>query len=42
MHKIGKNTETLSVASKEIVPEVNADKTKDTVMSLVQNTGRSQ
>jgi hypothetical protein len=42
MHKIGKNTEILSVASKKIVPEVNIDKTMYTVMSLDQNTGRSQ
>ena len=35
-----KNTDDLVVASKEIGPEVNADKTKYVVMSRDQNTGR--
>jgi hypothetical protein len=35
-----KNKETLLVASKEIVLEVNVDKTKYMVMSLDQNAGR--
>ena len=38
---IHKNTEALVVASKEIRLEVNADKTKYTVMSRDQNAGRS-
>jgi len=42
MNTIGENTETLLVASKEIVLEVNADKTKYTVMSLDQNAGQSK
>ena len=35
-----RNTDDLVVASKEIGPEVNADKTKYVVMSRDQNTGR--
>ena len=37
---IKKQTETLVVASKEIGLEVNADKTKEMVMSQDQNAGR--
>jgi hypothetical protein len=42
MNTIGENTESLLVPSKEIVLEVNADKTKYTVMSVDQNAGQSQ
>ena len=38
---IEKNTEALVVVSKEMVLEVNADKSKYTVMSRHQNAGRS-
>ena len=38
---IGKNTETSTVASKEIRLEVNADKTMYLVMSHGQNAGKS-
>jgi len=41
VHAIEKNTEALVVASKEIVLEVNADKTKYMVMSRDQNAVRS-
>ena len=41
-HTIKENEEALIVASKEIRPEVNADKTKYMVMARVQNAGRSQ
>jgi len=40
-HTIKENSEPLVVASKEIGPEVNADKTKYMVMSRDQNAGRS-
>jgi hypothetical protein len=36
-----KNTEALAVASKETGLEVNADKTKNTVMSRFQNAGQN-
>jgi len=39
-HTLKKNTEALVVASKEIGLEVNADKTKYTVMSRDQNAGQ--
>jgi hypothetical protein len=38
---IKEKEEALIVASQEIGPEVNADKTKYTVMSRDRNTGRS-
>jgi len=41
VHTIKENSEPLVVASKEIGPEVNADKTKYMVMSRDQNAGRS-
>jgi len=41
IHTVEKNTEALLVCSKEIAPEVNADKTKYMVMSRDQNAGRS-
>jgi len=41
LHTSRKNIGTLVVASKEIVLEVNADKTKYTVMSRDQKTGQS-
>jgi len=41
VHTTQKNTEALTVASKEIGLEVNADKTKYMVMSRDQNAGRS-
>ena len=41
VHTIEKNTEALVVASKDIGPEVNADKIKYMVMSREQNAGRS-
>ena len=41
VHTIKENAEALLVASKEIVLEVNADKTKYMFMSRDQNTGRS-
>ena len=37
---VKENTETLIVASKEIILEVNADKTKYMVMSGDQNAGK--
>jgi len=40
-HTIKKNTEALVVASKEIELKVNADKTKNIVMSQDQNAGQS-
>jgi hypothetical protein len=40
VHSIKKNTQALVVASKEIVLEVNTDKTKFMVMSRDQNAGR--
>jgi len=40
IHTIKGNTEVLVVASKEIGPELNADKTEYTVMSQDQNAGR--
>ena len=42
VHTIKENSEALIVASKEIVLEVNADKTKYMVMSRDENAGRSQ
>ena len=42
VYAVGKNTEALVVANKEIGIEVNADKTNYLVMSLDQNAGRSQ
>jgi len=41
VHTIKKNTKTLLIGSKEIVLEVNADKTKYMVTSGDQNKGRS-
>jgi len=41
VHTVKENAEALVVASKEIVLEVNADKTKCLVMSRDQNAGRS-
>jgi hypothetical protein len=41
VHAIKKNTEALIVASKEIGPEVNAEKTKHMVMSRNQNAGQN-
>jgi len=41
VHTIKESAEALVVVSKEIVLEVNADKTKYTVMSRDQNAGRS-
>jgi len=41
VNTIKENAEALIVASQETGPEVNADKTKYTVMSRGQNTGRS-
>ena len=41
VHTIQKNTEAVVVARKEIWLEVNADKTKNIVMSWDQNAGRS-
>ena len=41
VHTIKENAEALVVASKEIGPEVNADKTNNIVMSRDQNEGRS-
>ena len=41
VHTIKENSEALIVASKEIVLEVNADKTKYMVMSRDENAGRS-
>jgi hypothetical protein len=41
VHAIKKNTEALVVASKEIGLEVNAEKTKYTVMSRNQNAGQN-
>jgi hypothetical protein len=41
-HTIRKNTEALLIASKEIGLEVNAAKTKYTVMSRDQNAGQSK
>ena len=42
VHAMKENAETLIVASKEIGLEVNADKTKYTVMSRDQNAGQYQ
>jgi hypothetical protein len=39
---IKKNTETLIDASKEIVPEVKAEKTKYMLLSRQQNAGQNQ
>ena len=41
-HTVKENAEALLVATKEIVLEVNADKTKYMVISRDQNTGRSR
>ena len=41
VHTVKENAESLIVASKEIRLEVNADKSKYTVMSQDQNAGRS-
>ena len=41
VHKVKENAETIVVATKEIGLEVNADKTKYTIMSRDQNAGRS-
>jgi hypothetical protein len=41
VHTVKENAEALPVASKEIELEVNADKTKYMVMSVVQTAGRS-
>ena len=41
VHTIKENAEALVVASKEIGPEVHADKTNNIVMSRDQNEGRS-
>jgi hypothetical protein len=41
MHSIKKNTEALVVTSKETGLEVNAEKTKDMVMSQDQNAGQT-
>jgi hypothetical protein len=41
LHTIKKNTDVLLVGSKEIGLEVNADKTKDMVMSRDQSAGQS-
>ena len=41
IHTLKENAEALVVASKETGREVNADKTKYTVMSQDQNAGRS-
>jgi len=38
-YTVNKNTETLAVASKEIVLEVNAEKTKYVIMSRDQHEG---
>jgi hypothetical protein len=40
-HTVKENAEALVVATKEIGPEVNADKTKYMIMSRDQNAGRS-
>jgi hypothetical protein len=40
VYNINENAEALVVASKEIGPEVNADKSKYMVMSREQNAGR--
>jgi hypothetical protein len=42
IHTIKENTEALTVASKEIGLQINADKTKYMVMSFDQNAGLSQ
>jgi hypothetical protein len=42
VHNIEKNIKALLLASKEIGPELNADKFTYTVKSLDQYTGRSQ
>ena len=41
IHTVRKNTEALSIASKEIGLEINAEKTKYMVMSRDQNAGRN-
>ena len=41
LHAMRKNTEALVVASKEIGPEVNADKTKYMVMSRDRNAEKN-
>ena len=41
VHTVEENAETLIVAAKEIGLEVNADKTKDMIMSRDQNARRS-
>jgi len=41
VHTVKENAEAVVVASKEIVPEVNADKTKYIIMSGDQNAGQS-
>jgi hypothetical protein len=41
VHAIKKKTDALVVASKEIGPEVNAEKTKYMVMSRDQNAGKN-
>jgi hypothetical protein len=41
IHTINKNTEALVVTSKEIVLEVNAEKTKYTDMSRDENAGKN-
>jgi hypothetical protein len=40
-HTLNKNTEALTIASKEIVLEVNADKTKYMIMSRDQHAGQN-
>jgi hypothetical protein len=42
VHAVNKNTEALVAAAKEIGLEVNADKTKNVVMSRDRNAGRNQ
>jgi hypothetical protein len=41
IHTIRKNTEALVIASKEINLEVNAEKTKNMMMSRDQNAGQN-
>jgi len=41
IHTVKENAEALVVATREIGLEVNADKTKYTIMSRDQNAGRS-
>ena len=41
IHTLRKNTEALTIASKEIGVEVNAEKTKCMVMSRNQNAGQN-